>query len=171
MKIHKLTLILLLALSANSTAYASYCKLNIRGDNICLDEKALLQIIVNKQDSDSDSSSSEESAREPAKESVIYKVAKVKDMDYPRVTVEVEGKKTTVSVDDLVGAQKCHEGDFVCAKDKVALNRTCAPNDSKEHTVSKVYRNEMIEIETGGFLFIKKATSHIMPVECVDQVI
>lgn len=163
MKPHKLTLIFLLALTASATAFASVCKLNIRGENICLEEKALRKITIVTES---------ERLKSVAEESVFYKVVKIKKIDYPQVIVEEDGNnKTTVSVDDLFAIQKCQPGDYICEKDKVLLNRGCGPRGQDEHKVEVVYSNEMIEIKTGGFLFFKKATSHILPFECVDKVI
>lgn len=144
----------LLILTANSTAYA-FCKLNIRGDNICLGKEALFR---------------ENGSGQKDYEPESFAVVEVQDMAYPKVLVK-KGKQTfTVSIDQLIGAQECSAGDHICERDKVQVSDQCLKQYEKIK-VERVFRNEMFEGRYKTFPIFGATKKFVLPVDCVDQVI
>ncbi len=151
----KQILTFLLILTANSTAYA-FCKLNIRGDSICLGKEALIK--------------EESASSQKSKESEKFAVVEVEDMAYPKVIVRKGKEKFTVSIDQLVGPQECSAGDHVCEKDRVQVSEQCLKRYEKIK-VEKVFRNEMFEGRYKTFPLFGATKKFVLPVDCVDQVI
>jgi hypothetical protein len=133
-----------------SIAY-SYCQLNIRGDNICLNEKALE--IVQGED-----------------KSISYNLLTIKDIKYPEITVKVENEdnERVVHIDDLSGNLTCEESHSVCKNQKVTILAECLEsNEDETHKVRNIYSNDIIEIKT-GMIFFKK--TRLIPVACIVDI-
>jgi hypothetical protein len=142
-------ILILFYLLTMSVAY-SYCQLNIRGDNICLDEKAL-QVIQNED------------------KSISYELLTIKEINYPEITVKLaaSGDERVVHIDDLSGNLTCEESSTVCKNQKVVIDADCIDsNKDQEHKVQNIYSNEMIEIKTGRIFFKK---TRIIPVVCITN--
>lgn len=130
-----------------SIAY-SYCQLNIRGDNICLNEKALE--IVQGED-----------------KSFSYNLLTIKEINFPDITVQADNEREqrVVHIDDLSGNLTCEESSNVCKNQKVIIDSKCIDsNENETHKIRNVYSMDIIEIKTGRFLFKK---TRIIPVFCI----
>lgn len=140
----------LLLILSTQLAY-SYCQLNIRGDNICLNEKAL-EIVINKEDN-----------------SRSYKLLTIKEIMFPDITVKVAGEdeERIVHIDSLSGNLTCEENPIVCRGEKVVIDKDCTGDKKdKEYKVENVFSDEVIEIRKGMIMFKK---SKIIPVICIKD--
>lgn len=138
---------ILLHLLTISAAY-SYCKLNIRGDNICLNENALE--IVQGED-----------------KSLSYNLLTIKEINFPEITVQANNERgqRVVHIDDLSGNLTCEESSNVCKNQKVVIDSKCIDSNVDEtHKIRNVYSMDMIEIKTGRLLFKK---TRVIPVFCI----
>lgn len=138
----------------SNSALAGLCKLNIRGDSICLGAQALYQ-----------AGPSENKGAKPQ-----FKIVKVKDIMYPKVALELGEKIITASVDDISPSQKCSDGRHVCKGDRIEIVEDCAAPERDNARVESVFRNEMILVRAKGSFF-GKTERFIMPVHCVDSVL
>lgn len=129
----------------------SYCQLNIRGDNICLNEKAL-EIIENKDDN-----------------SRTHNIVTIKEINYPEIKVRVNGEREDrmIHIDSLSGNLTCEEMPVVCKGEKVVLYKDCTGDKKdKEFTVENIYSEDIIEIKRGMMFFEK---SSLIPVACIKS--
>jgi len=142
-------LIFIILLSMNA-AY-TFCNLNIRGDNICLDEKAL-EIVQNED------------------KSLSHNLVTIREINFPNITVDVDGERErrVIHIDDLSGNLTCEESTSVCKNQKVLVESQCInANSDKSYKIENIYSNDMIEIKTGMFFFKK---SKVIPVVCVKDI-
>lgn len=144
---HKILTILLIL---STQAAFSYCQLNIRGDNICLNERAL-EIVINKED-----------------DSRTYNLVTIKEIDFPNILVSVDGDSREVHIDSLSGNLTCEENPIVCKGEDVTLDKDCTgDNKDKEYNVENIYSEDMIEIKKGMFFFKK---SRLVSTECIKNI-
>lgn len=123
------------------------CQLNIRGEKICEDAKAVLL------------------GKAPS-------LASVNSINYPNATIVANGQKLRVSVDELVPAQECLNDKKVCLNDRIKLQNNCEKKGRDEFKAEGVYGDNLIEVQIQGFIpFFGKSESFLIPSECVEEVI
>lgn len=136
-----------LALILSAEISMANCQLNIRGEKICEDAKAVLL-------------------------GAAPSLASINSINYPNATIVANGKKLRVSVDKLVPGQKCLNDKKVCLNDRIKLQNNCEKKGRDEFKAEGVYGDNLIEVRIKGFIpFLSKSESFLIPSQCVEEVI
>ena len=124
----------LICLSLVNIYAETQCRLNIRGEKICLRDKALLERANENNDT------------------ALEHFNQVRVRSFYGHQVEVSGESEPVHIDDLIGTFQCDASDNYCQGSKVIVRAECISDVGRAKVkVLRIYGNEVLEVRSSVF--------------------